>query len=585
MKNNKIVEIIKNIITAILFIILAIVRILLITKLPIFAYIDYVDDDELMVQQAKSIISGNWLGTYSYNTLLKGPVFPLYLALLYFLKLPYLLTTTILYVVACCIFIYSIKDIIHNKFILLILYISILYNPIMFSTDFQRVYRNSLTPILTLSLISFYNILLIYSSEKKLYKFLISSIAISIIFPFFYYIREDSIWLIPFIIFYSIIIVIKLIKDLIENKEILKNILKMFFIVLPVIALCIFEIIIGNINYKYYNARIVNVSDFNNLNNAIYMISIVKDYNENEPFTNSRDKIRRLYKISPSLNMIKDEFEISLDIVSGRPGGEVPNGMFSWGFLLGIIRSGYATFDEQSELLENISTEIEDAIKSGKCEVQKLIPIFNDVNIKMFSWQKFKNTFITSINLINDYSSFNKMDTYGSLYIDSEFFETRARMFLEVTNDRMLLNDAESAWKNNLGELMKSNQKDYIEKMQPKIELLEKIQVIYTHISNTIKIIGYISYIIITIILFIMIMKKNYKYLNHWIILSGIIGSVFTLCVGIAYTSITKVYVAIPFYLMSAYIFNLIFIIISITTLISMLKELKIIYKTIDFIH
>lgn len=574
MKSNRI-RIFKNIIIAIMFIILAIVRVLLIAKLPIFAYIDYVDDDELMVQQAKSIISGNWLGTYSYNTLLKGPVFPLYLALLYFLKLPYLLTTTILYIVACCIFIYSIKDIMHNKFVLLILYISILFNPIMFSIDFQRVYRNSLTPVLSLLLISFYNILLIHSNEKKIYKFLISSIAISIIFPLFYYIREDSMWLIPFMVFYSIIIAIKLVKDLISNKEKVKNILKMFLLVLPVISLYIFEIIIGNINYKYYNARIVNVSDFNNLNNAIYMISIVKDYNENEPFTNSREKIRRLYEYSPSLSMIKDEFEISLDIVSGGPNGEVPNGMFSWAFLLGIIRSGYTTFDQQNELLENISHEIVEKINSGECEVQELMPIFNDVNIKMFSWQKFNNALMTTINLINDYSSFDQMDTYGSLYTESEFFVIRVRMFLEITNDRMLLNDEESAWRNNLGELMKSNQKDYIEKMQPKIELLEKIQIIYTHISNNIKIIGYISYIIITIILFVMITKKNYKYLNHWIILSGIIGSVFTLCLGIAYTSITKVYAAIPFYLMSGYILNLIFIIMNIVTVVFMIKDLK----------
>lgn len=579
MKNNRIIEFLKKfknlIIIGMLFIILAIARILLITKLPIFAYIDYVDDDELMVQQAKAIISGNWLGTYSYNTLLKGPVFPLYLALLYFLKLPYLLTTTILYIISCCIFIYSLKDVINNKLILLILYISILFNPIMFSIDFQRVYRNSLTPVSALLLISFYNILLIYSNEKRIYKFLISSMAISIIFPFFYYIREDSIWIIPFIIFYSIIIIIKLIKEFISNKKTAKTILKIFLLFLPIVSLSIFEFIIGNINYKYYNAKVVNGSDFDNLNSAIHMISIVKDCNENEPFTNSRDKIKRLYELSPSLNLIKDEFEISLDIVSGHPNGEVPNGMFSWAVLYGVTRSGYTTFEEQNELLGNISNELEESIKNGNCEVQELTPIFNDVNVKMFNWQNFKENLIKSIYLINDYSSFSLMDTYGSLYIDSEFFESRVRLFLELTNDKVLLNDEESAWKNNLGELMKSNQKNYIEQMQTKIEFLKKIQICYTHISNNIKIIGYISYIIITIILFIMLINKNYKYLNHWIILSGIIGSVFTLCLGIAYTSITKVFVAIPFYLMSAYIFNLIFIIMSIVTLISMLKELK----------
>lgn len=578
LKDNRVLDFLKKfknwIIIGILFIVLAVIRILLIMKLPVFAYIDYVDDDELMVQQAKSIICGNWLGIYSYNTLLKGPVFPLYLALLYFLKLPYLLTTTALYIIACCIFICSLKNVINNKLVLLIIYISILFNPIMFSINFQRVYRNSLTPVLALLLISFYNILLIYSNEKRIYKFLISIISISIIFPFFYYIREDSIWIIPFIIFYSIIIIVKLIKEMISNKKISNNILKILLLFLPIISLVIFKFIIGNINYQYYNAKVVNVSDFDNLNNAIHMISIVKDYNEKEPSTNSRNKMRRLYELSPSLNMIKDEFEISLDIIAGYPNGEVPNGMFSWALLSGITRSGYTTFEEQNELLGNIAKELEKQIQNGNCEVQRLMPIFNDVNVKMFNLKTFKDNTIEAIDLINDYSSFSLMDTYGSLYTDSEFFEVRVRLFLELTNDRVLLNDEESSWRN-FGELVKSNQKEYINQMQPKIELLKKIQVVYTKIANNLKIIGYISYIIDTIILLIFVIKRNYKYLNHWIISSGIIGSVFTLCLGVAYTSTTKVYATVAFYLMSAYILNLIFIVFSIVTLISMIKDIK----------
>lgn len=578
LKDNRVLDFLKKfknwIIIGILFIVLAVIRILLIMKLPVFAYIDYVDDDELMVQQAKSIICGNWLGIYSYNTLLKGPVFPLYLALLYFLKLPYLLTTTALYIIACCIFICSLKNVINNKLVLLIIYISILFNPIMFSINFQRVYRNSLTPVLALLLISFYNILLIYSNEKRIYKFLISIISISIIFPFFYYIREDSIWIIPFIIFYSIIIIVKLIKEMISNKKISNDILKILLLFLPIISLVIFKFIIGNINYQYYNAKVVNVSDFDNLNNAIHMISIVKDYNEKEPSTNSRNKIRRLYDLSPSLNMIKDEFEISLDIIAGYPNGEVPNGMFSWALLSGITRSGYTTFEEQNELLGNIAKELEKQIHNGNCEVQRLMPIFNDVNVKMFNLKTFKDNTIEAIDLINDYSSFSLMDTYGSLYTDSEFFEVRVRLFLELTNDRVLLNDEESSWRN-FGELVKSNQKEYINQMQPKIELLKKIQVVYTKIANNLKIIGYISYIIDTIILLIFVIKRNYKYLNHWIISSGIIGSVFTLCLGVAYTSTTKVYATVAFYLMSAYILNLIFIVFSIVTLISMIKDIK----------
>ena len=49
-------------------------------------------DDELMFRAAQAITAGEWLGAYDYLTLSKAMFFPVWLALLHALHLPYLVS-------------------------------------------------------------------------------------------------------------------------------------------------------------------------------------------------------------------------------------------------------------------------------------------------------------------------------------------------------------------------------------------------------------------------------------------------------------------------------------------------------------
>ena len=563
-------ETIKNILFFIAIFILIILRINMILDFPIYGYIDFIDDDQLQVHQAKSLVDGNWLGNYGYNTLLKGPVFPLFLALICILKLPYIFSVTLAFILSCLFFIYSIKDIIKNKLALLIVFAFMIFNPIMFSADFQRVYRNSLTPALAIALISFFNIVLISRNDNKIFKYVFGITLASIIFPFFYYIREDSMWLVPFILFYTTIIGVSIICQCLKNKKIkIINIIKEFLLILPLITLVVFEQIIGNINLSYYGGKVVNQSSFESLNNAIYAINRVKNVDGNTEVTNSREKIKYLYTISPSLNKISENFEMSLDIIAGGIGNEIEDGMFLWGFLAGVSSSWYSTYEMQDELFKNISLEINTAIENGTVETQELIPVFKDTLNTKFSFKNFIIKFKESMNAINDYNSLKLMDTYESKVNFSDFYETRMREFLEVTNNKILLKDNELNWKM-FGELVTTNQKDYIESMQPKIQMLNNIRDFYSGTSAIIKICGYISYVIMTMILVVELFKnKSKEILNNWLISSGIIGSVVTLAAGVAYTNLVKIQLSHSFYLMSAYILNNVFSIICIFTVIT----------------
>ena len=69
----------------------------LISKMPLYALAGAVEDDGLMIKNAKSILDGSWLGEYKYNTLLKNQMFPLFLRIIFGLHISYLSAVTILY--------------------------------------------------------------------------------------------------------------------------------------------------------------------------------------------------------------------------------------------------------------------------------------------------------------------------------------------------------------------------------------------------------------------------------------------------------------------------------------------------------
>ena len=90
------------------------------------------------------------------------------------------------------------------------MYIVLLFNPIMFSSQImQRVYRSSIIPSLGLFIIMCYiNLYLIRNDTNQKVEKIFTIVGISIALPFLWFCREDSILIIPFIIFiilYSLI--------------------------------------------------------------------------------------------------------------------------------------------------------------------------------------------------------------------------------------------------------------------------------------------------------------------------------------------------------------------------------------------
>ena len=207
MKLNK-----RTLIFIIAIIICAILKQALVSNLPICANVPLGADDGLMINQAESIIKGTWLGAYNETTFLKGPVFPLFLSLIYFLHIDYISAITILYTISCLTLLWVISKVIKNKKILFLIYIVLLFNPIMFGKEImQRVYRNSLIPSFAFFIFAGYINLFLERNSEDIKKKIPTIVGLSIVLPLFWYTREDSMWIIPYIIFMSLSILISVI--------------------------------------------------------------------------------------------------------------------------------------------------------------------------------------------------------------------------------------------------------------------------------------------------------------------------------------------------------------------------------------
>ena len=86
-------------------------------------------DDSLFLELAQHILNGNWLGELNYRTLIKGPGFPLFIALCYWLGIPLLLAQQLLYTIACLALMLVLRHWIKGVLTLLLFFALLLFNP------------------------------------------------------------------------------------------------------------------------------------------------------------------------------------------------------------------------------------------------------------------------------------------------------------------------------------------------------------------------------------------------------------------------------------------------------------------------
>ena len=113
-------------------------------------------DDELMFRAAQNITAGEWLGVYDYLTLSKAMFFPVWLALLHALHLPYLVAGAALWCGAALLAAFAFSPLWRKKqpeqgrVLTLVLFAALAFLPSSWAAYTLRVYRDNIFPALCL---------------------------------------------------------------------------------------------------------------------------------------------------------------------------------------------------------------------------------------------------------------------------------------------------------------------------------------------------------------------------------------------------------------------------------------------------
>ena len=531
-----------------------IITLILMKDVTIYAITTAFADDQLMVHIAEKLLRLNWLGGYNHYTLAKGCFFPFFLAVGKFFHIDFISCVQIFYALSCYLFLRAIRPVICFQWTIYPFYLLMLFNPIMASSEvIQRVYRNSITPA---------QVLLVFGGQLGFYlryqygkKFSMKwAIVTTCGFISLWFSREDTIWVVPFLIVSAVVIFLKaIIHGFFHNVTCKKRVQYIIILLLPFLALPACRLPITLINGVVYNSWTDNElthGAFPKVMKALYAI----DMEEPTPYTSiGREKIEKVYEISPTLASIQDSLDAVMDLYAAQSGrieenkkcGNVENGWFFWALRDAVQLEGYYKDGRTADrFYQAIYNEIEIAFKNGKLRQKATMP-----SALMPPWQP---GMLSSL-----LSTIAQADAYVSS--ENELFGRHAVRAVSSI-DSYIYSDSLAYIDSNFS-----------------YSFFNSLAGIFRIISMPLASIGKICSLILLLLFFIKKQKQNASIL---LMLSGIAGGLLCLYAGVAYNELRSCSSIAYMYLCGAYplaqVFSVLAIIAVVQTLIA--------FKTINLI-
>ena len=346
----------KKILFIISIIVIALIRFLISHKLSSLYISNLTYDDKLMVDQMTSIVNGEYLGTYTDVTLVKGIIFPLVISFCRIIHMSYSTLFTVLYILAVTYFIKPFEKLFKNKYFMYIFYIILLFNPVTYSSElFQRLYRNSLSIIEVLFFLGV--TIRIITSEDKSKKRKINYILLGIITSIMYLTREDNIWTKLILLF---IIVYKYLKT--------KNYKSILIALIPIVILTINLNIVSFYNYKKYKIYTYNEIQDSEFKKTFKKILQIKDDTKQDKVSIPRTTMFKLVYNTKTFNITKREINQYYKVLIDDT-GEIYNGNIIWYFRQFVYKKNkFKDGRESEEYYKKLGEELDQAFKEGRLQ-------------------------------------------------------------------------------------------------------------------------------------------------------------------------------------------------------------------------
>src|SRR5438105_2562489 len=174
--------------------ILVALKLWLVAAQPVVAHANASFDDRLYLALAEQVIKGNWLGPYSQFTLMKGPMYCLFIAGTFLSGLPLPIAQHLLYLLGCTLLVLALRPCFSADWQAFILFVLLWWQPMSY-TELDILRQNIYTPLTLLLLAG----LCALETRRRsgVYMRLAWGALLGISAAAFYLTREEEIWVVP----------------------------------------------------------------------------------------------------------------------------------------------------------------------------------------------------------------------------------------------------------------------------------------------------------------------------------------------------------------------------------------------------
>ncbi len=282
------------------FAFVTVIRLYLAINHNAYASTDAKFDELLFLRHSIQVLKGNWLGPYSYTTLVKLPVYSLWLALVQLIGVNLIIAQHILFIISIFLLIFSIYPVCRDYKVLLAVYVLCLFNPAYLSSQIlDRVLRCGVYVSLTIIVFSSYTGMLCYKEHR--YAPVFWSILGGVSLSLFWLCREESVWIVPFICISSIAILFTTFNE--------ARIKGLAITILPIIVLIAGIQVLKSINNGYYERPITAELKDGNFIRFYGALKSVEVPHKEKIAEVPREARLRIYKVSPTFEKIRSHLE------------------------------------------------------------------------------------------------------------------------------------------------------------------------------------------------------------------------------------------------------------------------------------
>lgn len=329
-------------------------------------------DDMLMVEAARHIRQGSWLGPYTYLAMSKHMFFAVWLAFVNWLGIPYLTAGHLLSVGACITAVIAVSPVVKNNAAKLALLAALIFCPALYADYTLRVYRDNITTSFLLFVFAGVIGMALRWNSKKTLGFWLFAVTGGLSFGISYLLREDGYWLIPFI---AVGLLITL--YFVFRKDGARKLQKVLAVVVMLVVSAGSVAAYAAMNYKDYDRFVVSdftSAEFQAAYGAITRIKLPEDSNPIVPI--DAQTRQKLYAASPAFAELEDYLE---DVEASRwwrkdcGDGilEYSGGGFYWAIRAAASYEGYyETALTAADYYRRVADELNAAYDSGRLEAQ-----------------------------------------------------------------------------------------------------------------------------------------------------------------------------------------------------------------------